>query len=118
MDQMINVGKRLKELRREKGVTQLEIADYLHCAPNTISLYEKGKQGLDLYAIHKLCQYYDVNSDYLLCLSDIRLPLNFAEDNINKIILYKLSYLRLNQLQDLLDNDKSILYKLIGDEKT
>ncbi len=80
MDPMINVGKRLKELRMEKGVTQLDLAEYLHRTPNTISLYEKGKQEFDLYAIKMLCEYFDISSDYLLCFTDIRVTKNTVSD--------------------------------------
>ena len=80
MDPMISVGQRLKELRMEKGVTQLDLAEYLHRTPNTISLYEKGKQEFDLYAIKMLCEYFDVSSDYLLCFTDIKLSKNTISD--------------------------------------
>ena len=63
-------GKRLRKLRKEKGYTQQDVADYLGVNRATIAGYEtKGIQpGHD--TLVKLANYFDVSVDYLLGNTD------------------------------------------------
>lgn len=47
---MADVGKNIKKIRKEKNLTQDELAERLHCTRQTISNYENGKSepGIDL----------------------------------------------------------------------
>lgn len=56
---------RLKELRQIKGISQQEIADYLHCTAVTYSRYENGSRSPSLDLLIKLADYFDVTLDYL-----------------------------------------------------
>lgn len=56
---------RLKELRQIKGISQQEIADYLHCTAVTYSRYENGSRSPSLDLLVKLADYFDVTLDYL-----------------------------------------------------
>ena len=60
---------RLKELREEKGMKQLELAAILSVSQNTISRYEGGERDLNTGTIAMLCKIFGVTSDYLLGLS-------------------------------------------------
>lgn len=40
---MAEVGKHIKEIRKEKNLTQDDLAEHLHCTRQTISNYENGK---------------------------------------------------------------------------
>lgn len=57
---------RLKELRREKGLSQKELAERLGCGQNTISLWESGKRLMDSATLLKVADFYGVTADYLL----------------------------------------------------
>lgn len=57
---------KLKELRLIKGISQQEIADYLHCTSVTYSRYENGSRSPSLDLLVKLADYFDVTLDYLL----------------------------------------------------
>lgn len=57
---------KLKELRLIKGISQQEIADYLHCTSVTYSRYENGNRSPSLDLLVKLADYFDVTLDYLL----------------------------------------------------
>ena len=69
-------ANRIKELREDKDKTQREIAAFLCVAQNTYCNYENGKRDIPIEVLIKLADYYDVNLEYLLGLTDIskRLP--------------------------------------------
>ena len=61
---------KIKDLREDKDLTQKEIAEYLNIRQNTYSQYENGQRQLPLEALVKLAEYYDVSTDYILCLTE------------------------------------------------
>ncbi|MCL2862242.1 MAG: helix-turn-helix domain-containing protein [Firmicutes bacterium] len=63
---MKNEKIRLRELREEKNLTQLQLAKELGFSRNTISQYETGTREPDIKTIKKLCDFFDVSADYLL----------------------------------------------------
>ena len=66
----ILLGKRLKELREEKGLTQKEIADKLNLHSVTYLHYEKDQREPPLKILMEMALFFDVSTDYLLGLSD------------------------------------------------
>lgn len=69
-------ANRIKELREDRDKTQREIAAFLCVAQNTYCNYENGKRDIPIEVLIKLADYYDVNLEYLLGLTDVpkRLP--------------------------------------------
>lgn len=63
---------RIKELRQANGWRQTDLAERLHMRQQTIGNYETGYRSLDVDTIHKLCDIFDVTSDYLLGRSEVR----------------------------------------------
>lgn len=61
---------RIKELRRERGITQAQLAQDLNLKQNTYSQYENGRRNIPIDLLVKLAEYYDVSIEYLLNLSD------------------------------------------------
>lgn len=61
---------RLKELRQQRGVTQLKLAMDLHMNQNTISRYETGEREAGYAELIRIADYFDVSIDYLLGRSD------------------------------------------------
>lgn len=57
---------RLRELRKEKGISQLKLAMDLSVNQNTISRYETGEREADYKMLIKIADYFDVSIDYLL----------------------------------------------------
>lgn len=57
---------RLKELRKESGKTQLEIANYLSINQSNYGKYELGKIEPNLEILYKLADLYKVSLDYLV----------------------------------------------------
>ena len=61
---------KLKELREEKGLTQLTVAQFLNIKQNTYSQYENEKRQLPIDVLIKLSKFYKVTTDYILDLED------------------------------------------------
>lgn len=57
---------RLKELRKQKGISQLRLATELNTTQNTISRYETGEREPGIDELIKLADYFNVSVDYLL----------------------------------------------------
>ncbi len=57
---------RLKELRNQKGISQLKLALALNTNQNTISRYETGEREPGINELIKIADYFNVSIDYLL----------------------------------------------------
>ncbi len=70
---MANIaGGRLQQLRREKGLTGIELGKILGVSKQTISCWETGKIEMDYSILNKLADYFHVSIDYLLGRSNER----------------------------------------------
>jgi repressor LexA len=69
-----SLGKRIKLLRIEKGLTQADLAQILFSTKTTISNYETGYSTPDLDTLLKIADYFNVTMDYLLGRVDKRAP--------------------------------------------
>ena len=61
---------RLRQLRLEAKLTQVELADFLGINQVTYSRYEKGARTLPYDLLIKIADYYGVSTDYLLGRTD------------------------------------------------
>ena len=61
---------RLKQLRKEAGISQLKLALDLNTNQNTISRYETGERDAGYDMLIKIADYFDVSIDYLLERTD------------------------------------------------
>lgn len=61
---------RLKQLRKEAGISQLKLALDLNTNQNTISRYETGEREAGYDMLIKIADYFDVSIDYLLERTD------------------------------------------------
>ena len=59
------IGENLAELRKEKKLTQLELADKFNYSDKAISKWEKGDTLPDIETLYALCDFYGVTLDYL-----------------------------------------------------
>ena len=65
MDQ-IKTGKLIAKLRKEKGMTQQELADIFNINYRSVSKWETGKTMPDISNIDLLSEIFNVTSDELL----------------------------------------------------
>ena len=63
---------RLRQLREEKGVNQVEVAQHLNISRVTYSQYETGKRQMNYEALDLLAGYFCASIDYLLGRTDVR----------------------------------------------
>lgn len=61
---------RLKELRKEKGLTQKQVADLLGLSDKGYGYYELGQREPCISMLIALCDFYDVSADYLIGRTD------------------------------------------------
>lgn len=66
----IFLGKRLRELRVEKGLTQKQLAEKLNLNSVTYLHYEKSQREPPLSVLADMANFFDVSTDYLLGLCD------------------------------------------------
>lgn len=68
MDILFN--ERLLQLRKERGLSQLELAKILETTQRRISYMELGKVEPDLETLVLLAKFFDVTIDYLIGIKD------------------------------------------------
>lgn len=66
---------RLKELRRQRGMSQEELGAFLGVQKAAVCKYEVGRVALPNDVLVKLCDYFNVTSDYLLGRDKMVTPL-------------------------------------------
>ena len=67
---VILLGKRLRELREEQGLTQKELSKRLGLNSVTYLHYEKSQREPPLSVLVEMAKYFEVSTDFLLGLSD------------------------------------------------
>jgi len=63
MEDKRNFGKYIAEKRKEKGLTQEELANKLYVIPTTISKWERGVSYPDITVITNLCKELNISEN-------------------------------------------------------
>lgn len=66
------LGKRIKDLRNEKGLTQEELGNLISRAKQTVSGYESGDISPNNKMVLKLADIFGVSYDYITGRTDVR----------------------------------------------
>ena len=61
---------RLKEARRAKGLTQVDVAKYIGITQGGYSGWERGDTNIDSASLSRLAELFGVTTDYLLCKTE------------------------------------------------
>lgn len=69
-DQMIQIGKRIQERRRDLGIYAIDFSACIGLGKDQISKIETGKSPCKLEHLFVIAQYLEVSADYLLYGSD------------------------------------------------
>lgn len=64
--------RRIRDLREDADLTQLQVAAKLGTSQTMYARYERGANELPIHHLLKLCELYQVSSDYILGLTDKR----------------------------------------------
>ena len=62
----MTIGKRIAHFRKEKGLTQEELAQHMGISPQAVSKWENDQTCPDISALPKLSRLFDVTVDELL----------------------------------------------------
>ena len=84
----LSTKNRIKELREDRDLRQIDVAEKTGIDQRTLSNYETGKTNPDSYSITKLAEFYGVSCDYLLGVSDYNiLDMKDVAEELKKISL-------------------------------
>ena len=64
---MSNIGSRIKEARKRRGISQKRLADYICKCPSAVSAYENNVQVPPTEVLISIAQLLNVSPNYLLC---------------------------------------------------
>lgn len=109
-DTAIRIGQRLAALRKERGLTQNELAEALAIKQSMVSDYERGALRLHGELILQIVQFFDVTADELLGLTEDRPATASPPPRVtrNKLLLN-----RLQKILDLPKRDRDALMRTI-----
>lgn len=100
---------RLKELRLNRNLTQIALANGLGFSQGSISKIERGEQVVTADEIKAYSRYFDVSVEYILNMTDQK---RTSEMNVklNRRLERYLDFLLI--LDSLPDNDKDVIFVL------
>ncbi len=61
----LTISKNIKNLRLERGLKQIDVANILNCSQSNYSRYENHDRKITVVVIFKICDFYKVSS-YIL----------------------------------------------------
>ncbi|SDG72213.1 Transcriptional regulator, contains XRE-family HTH domain [Thermoanaerobacter thermohydrosulfuricus] len=80
------IGKKLQELRKQRGLTQEQVARHLGITQNQLSYYETGAREIDIGTLQRLARLYGCDYNYLLEDNETlneQIIINFRADEIS-----------------------------------
>lgn len=90
---MLQFKEKIKKLRKEKDMTQEQLAEYMGVSPQAVSRWETGVTCPDIFALPSLAELFGISVDELLGVDekekqkDIRNIISVAEEKLNQGII-------------------------------
>lgn len=78
-------AERLKELRKEKNMTQVQLAEALGVSKGTIAMWEIGKREPNFETLDRLSDIFDKRIDYILGYSNDASSPRLTEEDIDQL---------------------------------
>ena len=72
--EVISMYRRIRDLREDRDMTQVQIAKILHCSQRAYSNYERGVVDMSTKSLIELAKFHGTSVDYLLELTDEKRP--------------------------------------------
>ncbi len=102
---MKHIGKTIKTIREEKGMTQQHVAELIHMHRSNYSKVESGERDLSLEAVSKIAKYFAMTIDQLV---------NFEGNVPNEVTIEDKSLLeQVKLIQELETEEKNMVFKMI-----
>ncbi|WP_283590337.1 helix-turn-helix domain-containing protein [Ligilactobacillus saerimneri] len=102
------IGQRIRDLRKQKKMSQSELAKIIGVTQTTITAWETGKAEPSSSAVANLADYFGVTTDYLLGR-----PEEKKEKDSNSVDLADKKALLTYQGIPLSDEDREIIIRLM-----
>ncbi len=96
-------AERLKQLRKEKGLTQEELALIISKNRSTVAGYETERKEPDHETLKKLADYFEISVDYLLGRTDIRTSTRIETKAYHNLDVCGLSDEAIKQIEDYIE---------------
>lgn len=78
-------AERLKELRKDKNMTQVQLAEELGVSKGTVAMWEIGKREPNFETLNRLSDIFDKRIDYILGYSNDASSPQFTEEDIDQL---------------------------------
>jgi len=101
----MDLAENIKAIREEKGLKQIEVADYIGVDKSAYSKIEKGTRSLAIEELQKMAQLFNLTTDQIL---------NY-DGNIPKEVTIedKTTIEQMRLLQQLDEEDRQTVFKII-----
>ncbi len=86
----MNIGLKIRELRKKRGITQERLAEYLNISSQAVSKWESGISQPDISLVPQLVSFFGVSADELFSLNK-----NITD---KRVLWYREEYDKLRQL--------------------
>ena len=86
----MTLGERIKQLRKQHGMTQVDLANQLEVTKGTVSTWETNSRKPSFDTLNQMCWKFDVSLDYLMGRSDMRLLKYLPTMNLNHLLCHLL----------------------------
>ena len=96
MDQ-VKIGKFIAKLRKEKKMTQQELAERLNVTDRAVSNWENGYNEITIPLLNKICNICDVSFDFMMGFSKKKNSTSKIEDVDKKYLGKRLKEIRKNE---------------------
>ena len=113
-------AERLKTIRKQKGYTQVILAEKLEVSKGTVAMWETGKRTPDFETLITLSDIFDVRTDYLLGKSDDNSSIKLTDEDIDQLGRWELEDAFTDKIKMYLSLDsfgKSTVESLIKSER-
>ncbi len=101
----VSIGKKLKELRMGRELTQSQLAEVLHMNQQSISRYENGEAQISYTDMVNLSNYFGISSDYFFEMQTDEIK----EDEVRLLAYYR-------AINEKLKPQALNLFKTLADE--
>lgn len=98
----MNIGSRIRELRKNKKMTQTDLANLIHVSQQTITKWENNSTEPSGSAIKAIANIFNVSSDYLLGIDEHE---NSVQEALDSVMSY--------DGKPMTDNDRNIIEGII-----
>lgn len=102
------IGQKIRDLRKQRKMSQTELANILHVSQQTVTAWETGKAEPSSSAVANLADYFNVTTDYLLGR-----PEEKKEKDSNSVDLADMDALLTYQGKQIPDQDRELINDLL-----